>query len=147
MAGLESIGDRLLVVYDGHCGLCNAWIQWLLLRDRNDRLRFAPFGLPELAPILAENPSAFDHSGTPGTILVFQGPLFPGVRPRMRSAAALATLRELPAPWPLIARLLCWIPVFLRDPIYRLIARWRYRIWGRVAACPLPTPQQRERFL
>jgi predicted DCC family thiol-disulfide oxidoreductase YuxK len=147
MAGLQSIGDRLLVIYDGHCGLCNGWVQWLLHRDRNDRLRFAPFSPPELAPLLAQNPDVLDHSGTPGTILVFRAHIHPDSRPLMRSQAALAVLRELPAPWPAIATLLGWIPLFLRDPIYRFIARWRYRIWGRLANCPIPTPQQRERFL
>jgi predicted DCC family thiol-disulfide oxidoreductase YuxK len=147
MGGLQSIGDRVLVVYDGHCGLCNGWVQWLLRRDRNDRLRFAPFSLPELAPLLAQHPGVVDLNGTPGSILVFRAPLHPSARPLMRSEAALAALRELPGLWPAIATVLGWIPVFLRDPVYRLVARWRYRVWGRLAACPLPTPQQRERFL
>jgi predicted DCC family thiol-disulfide oxidoreductase YuxK len=40
-----------------------------------------------------------------------------------------------------------WIPDLLSDPAYKLIARWRYRIWGRLEICPLPAPEDRARFL
>jgi predicted DCC family thiol-disulfide oxidoreductase YuxK len=36
----QELGDRLRVVFDGHCGLCNGWVRWLLRRDQRDRLRF-----------------------------------------------------------------------------------------------------------
>jgi predicted DCC family thiol-disulfide oxidoreductase YuxK len=53
----------------------------------------------------------------------------------------------LPAPWPFVAVLLSLVPAFLADPVYRIFARWRYRIWGRLDACPLPTPNQQSRFI
>jgi predicted DCC family thiol-disulfide oxidoreductase YuxK len=56
-------------------------------------------------------------------------------------------LRELPRPWPPVVAVLRWIPRPVRDLGYRLIARWRYRIWGRLKSCPLPTAEERTRFL
>ena len=64
-----------------------------------------------------------------------------------RSEAVLALIAELPRPWPVVARVLGWIPRPVRDLGYRLIARWRYRIWGRLENCPLPTAGERNRFL
>ncbi|MGA3136346.1 MAG: DCC1-like thiol-disulfide oxidoreductase family protein [Terracidiphilus sp.] len=64
-----------------------------------------------------------------------------------RSDAVLALLGELPRPWPAVGVALGWIPRPLRDLGYRVIARWRYRIWGRLEICPVPTDEERVRFL
>jgi predicted DCC family thiol-disulfide oxidoreductase YuxK len=145
--GPDQLGDRLLVVYDGYCGLCNASIHWLIRRDRNDRLRFAPSDAPAVAALLAAPLEVADLAGVPSSILVVRQPLSPHPQVLVRSRAVLAALRELPAPWPVVAGLLGLIPAFLADPVYRLIARWRYRIWGRFQVCPLPTPEQQRHFL
>jgi predicted DCC family thiol-disulfide oxidoreductase YuxK len=71
----------------------------------------------------------------------------PAERVLARSEAVLALLAELPRPWPAVAAALGWIPRPLRDLGYRLIARWRYRIWGRLESCPVPTAEERKRFL
>jgi predicted DCC family thiol-disulfide oxidoreductase YuxK len=147
VSNLEILGDRLLVVFDGQCVLCNGWVRWLLRRDRRDRLRFAASSSPQAAALLARHGEVLEADGAPGTVLVFRNPLEPGERPLIRFAATLAILRELPRPWPAIAALLGWIPGFFSDAVYRLVARWRYRIWGRLADCPLPTKEERERFL
>jgi predicted DCC family thiol-disulfide oxidoreductase YuxK len=147
MAEPLEIGDRLLVVYDGHCVLCNGWVQWLLRQDRRDRLRFAASQSAVVAQLLAQHDEALEPGGTPGTVLVFRDPLDPREQPLTRLAAALAVLGELPHPWPAVAAALGWIPEFLSDPGYRLVARWRYRIWGRLESCPIPTNEERARFL
>jgi predicted DCC family thiol-disulfide oxidoreductase YuxK len=141
------IGDRLLVVYDGHCGLCNGWVRWLLRWDWRDRLRFAASQSEKAAGLLARHADALEPGGTPGTVLVFRNPLEAGEQPLTRLAATLAVLGELPRPWPALAAALAWIPAFLSDPVYRLVARWRYRVWGRLECCPLPTAEERARFL
>jgi predicted DCC family thiol-disulfide oxidoreductase YuxK len=147
MPDVFQIGDRLLVVYDGHCGFCNGWVRWLLRRDRRDRLRFGASSLPAVAPLLARHTELLDPGGVPGTVLVFRNPLEPEEQALTRFAATLALLAELPRPWPAIAAALGWIPRFISDPLYRLVARWRYRIWGRLESCPIPSPEERARFL
>ena len=145
--GPDQLGDRLLVVYDGYCGLCNASIRWLIRRDRKDRLRFAPFSDPALEALLPANPQPSDSSGAPGSILVVRLPFSASPQVLVRSRAVLAALRELPKPWPAVAVLLGLVPAFLADPFYRLVSRCRYRIWGRFEVCPLPTPDLQSHFL
>jgi predicted DCC family thiol-disulfide oxidoreductase YuxK len=155
--GFQQLGDRLLVIYDGHCGLCNRSVHWFLVRDVRDRLRFAPSESPDVAELLARNgsagptsaakPTAANPSPIPDSIVVARNPGTPAEQILFRSDAVLALLGELPSPWPAIGKILHWIPRPLRDLGYRLIARWRYHIWGRLESCPIPTPAERARFL
>jgi predicted DCC family thiol-disulfide oxidoreductase YuxK len=140
--------NTLVVIFDGHCGLCNRVVRWLLVRDRRNRLRFAAFDSPKVAGLLARHElDAADAAFTPNTIVVVCDPGGPLERLSSRSDAVLILLRELSRPWPAVAAALGWIPRPLRDLGYRLIARWRYRIWGRLETCPLPTSEERARFL
>ncbi len=151
---MEGIDDRLLVIFDARCGLCNRSIRWFLVRDRRDRLRFVPSESPNVSALLARHglsapaasatPAATDG---PGSILVVNDAGRPPEHVLVRSDAVLALLAQLPAPWPAAAALLRWVPRPLRDLAYRLVARWRYRLWGRLKTCPIPTAQERERFL
>jgi predicted DCC family thiol-disulfide oxidoreductase YuxK len=147
MGELEKVGNRLLVVFDGNCGLCNGWVRWLLRRDRHDRLRFAASSSSLVADLLAQHSQLLPPGQIPGTVLVFRDPCRPNQKVWSRFAAVRIVLNELPGPWPALSRVLGGIPGFLSDPAYRLVARWRYRIWGRLDHCPIPTPEQRERFV
>lgn len=142
---LTELGGRLLVVYDGHCGLCNRAVRWFLRHDRLDRLRFVASESAKVAELFARPGIAAESA--PSTILVVRDARSPAECVLVRSEAVLALLRELPRPWPAVAAMLGWIPRPVRDLGYRLIARWRYRIWGRLASCPLPTAEERARFL
>jgi predicted DCC family thiol-disulfide oxidoreductase YuxK len=144
----EELRGRLLVVYDGECGFCNRSIRWFLRRDRNDRLRFAPSSDPVIRELLVSHgtPSLMAEIN-PDTILVFRNLGTPIEELVVRSNAILACLRVLPQPWPFFAGVLRLIPRPVREFGYRLVARWRYRIWGRYTTCPIPTPEERAHFL
>ncbi len=128
--------DRLLL-YDGVCGLCDRTVQFFLARDRDQRLFYAPLQGETAAALRAAHPEIPDALET----LVF----LEGGEIHLWSDAVLRALRHLPR-WRLLGALL-WIPRFVRDPVYRGIARHRYRIWGRYDACPIPSPDQQARFL
>jgi predicted DCC family thiol-disulfide oxidoreductase YuxK len=147
MKGMDGIGNRLLVVFDGYCGLCNGLVRWLLHRDKQDRLRFAASASPAAAQLIERHAELLEPNGIPGTVLVFRNPLQADEQLWVRFKGTLVVLRELPQPWPTIASALGWIPDFFSDPIYRLNGRWRYRIWGRLECCPLPAPEERAKFL
>src|ERR1035437_3313639 len=148
VSGFTELGGRLLVLFDGHCVLCNGTVRWFLRRDRRDRLRFAASDSARVAGFLARHGIGAPKSEAgPSTILVVRD--FGGAEEEIlvRSDAALAMLRTLPRPWPAVAAALSWIPRPVRDLGYRLVARWRTRIWGRVESCPLPTAQGAARVL
>jgi predicted DCC family thiol-disulfide oxidoreductase YuxK len=153
---LDGMGDRVLVLYDGYCGLCNRSVRWFLRHDRRDRLRFVAFDSPMATGLLARHGIGSTEQGLgqglgqgldPSTMLVVRDP--GGSREQLldRSTGVLALLGELQRPWPAVGKALGWIPRAVRDLGYRLIARWRYRIWGRLESCPLPTAEERARFL
>lgn len=158
----DELGRRLLVVYDGHCGLCNRSVRWFLRRDARDRLRFAASQSEKVAEVLARQgfipalPAQELSAATsltssvsinPDTILVLRGIETDAEQLLTHSNAILAILRELPRPWPVVAAALRLISRPLRDLGYRIIARNRYRIWGRLESCPIPTAAERAHFL
>ena len=148
MNNLSELGDRLLVIFDGQCGLCNRAVHWLVRRDSQDRLRFVAAGSEKVAGLLMRHEISLpDAKFDPETILVVKEFGQPAEQILLRSEAVLALLAELPRPWPALAAALRWIPRPVRDMGYRLIARWRYRIWGRLENCPLPTAGDHAKFL
>jgi predicted DCC family thiol-disulfide oxidoreductase YuxK len=145
---LLEIGGRLLVVFDGRCGFCNRTVRWLLRRDGRDRLRFVASESERVVGMLARHgvDVASDADG-PGPILVVRDAGGVAESVLVGSDAVVALLRELPRPWAWVGVALKWIPRPVRDMVYGLVARWRYRIWGRLESCPAPTAEERERFL
>lgn len=146
MEGTIDIGGRLLVVFDGHCGFCSASVRWLLRRDRWDRLRFVAVESEKIRGLLTRH-SLSDLDSESGTILVVRNAGMAAESVLMRSDAVVTLLQELPQPWPAVGAALKWIPRRVRDVGYRMIARWRHRIPGRLESCPLPTAEERKWFL
>ena len=133
----EATGAVLL--YDGTCGFCAASVQFVLRHERRRRtLRFAT-----LDGALGERA----RRARPALAGVDSVIWLEGERVLVRSEAALAVADYLGGPWKALAALGRLVPRRLRDAAYDLIARNRYRIAGRVESCPLPTPEQRGRFL
>ena len=96
------------------------------------------------------NPSGNASGGASGganTVCLVLGLGTPQERLLSRSEAALACLRMLGGGWAVVAALLKWVPLSIRDGIYRLAARSRYRVFGRLAVCPVPPAKARSRFL
>jgi predicted DCC family thiol-disulfide oxidoreductase YuxK len=148
VTGSQYLGDRLWVIFDGHCGLCNGLVRWLLHRDSQDRLRFVSSDSPKIIELLARHGiNATDAGWTPDSFFVARDADTPAEALLIRSNATIAIFAELPTPWPAVGAVLRWIPRPLRDLGYRLVARWRYRIWGRLEFCPIPDPALRKRFL
>jgi predicted DCC family thiol-disulfide oxidoreductase YuxK len=145
---LDGIGDRLLVIFDGHCGFCNRSVRWFLRRDHKDRLRFVASESPKVRGLLARHGMGLAGSELgPNTIVVVRNPGGPDEQVYIRSEAAREMLAELAQPWRTMGVVFGWIPRPVRDLGYRLIARWRYRIWGQLESCPAPTAEERGRFL
>lgn len=130
-------GERV-VLFDGVCALCNGWVRFLIRHDRARLFRLA-------AVQSAEGQAILRWFGLPtdrfATMLYVEGREF-----YVRSEAIARILRQLPAPWPLLA-VFRFLPVGLRDWCYDRIALNRYRLFGRHAVCLLPSPDHKGRFL
>lgn len=131
-----------LVLYDGVCGLCDRFVQWLLRIDRDAELHFAP--------LQGSTAAALERAGLipagEDTVIYLTGLAGADPEVRVRSDAALAILGTVGAPWALFGGLRL-VPRPLRDLVYRAVARSRYRIFGRFDACRVPDAATRARFL
>ena len=130
-----------LILYDGVCGLCNSMVRFVLKHDRKKIFTFAALQGPTSQAILrrhAQNPEALDTM-----YVVFDS----GEQLLSRSDAAIFIGGELGRVWGALAAVYGILPAVLRNWIYRLIARNRYKLFGRYETCPLPDAGVRDRFL
>lgn len=143
-AATPSAGVPVLL-YDGSCGLCARSVQFVLNNEHGSRvLRFATLQGRHGAAALAATPALEGVDS-----VIWLQPLPNGQAPRVlvRSDAVLAVMRHLGGPWTWLARLGGLVPRMSRDALYRIVARYRYRVFGKEQACLLPTPEQRTRFI
>src|SRR5204862_4318235 len=132
-----------ILLYDGVCGLCNRLTQFLLKRDHHDRLRYASLQSDFAAAILKrhdKDPHDLD------TVYVVKDYEQPNEILLARSDAILHLWKQLGGLWSLtgIGKVL---PRFFRDWIYSLVARNRYRVFGKHESCMMPDPKYRQKFL
>ncbi len=131
-----------IVLYDGVCGLCNRLNQFLLKRDHHDRFRFASLQ-SEFAKDLLER-HGLDATDL-DTVWVVVDYGTPNERVLARSDAVLHALKQLGPPWALtsVAKIL---PRPVRDTAYKLVARNRYRIFGKYEVCMMPEERFKHKF-
>lgn len=129
-----------IVLFDGVCNLCQFSVQFIIDRDRRERYRFVSLQSERGAQLLAAHGQA-PIQGDPDSILLLRdGKLY------SHSEAALRIARHLDGVWFLLSVGLL-VPTFIRDAVYRWVARNRYRWFGREEQCRMPTPALRRRFL
>lgn len=134
-----------VLLFDGECGLCNRVVRLLLRLDGRARLRFAPLqGGAAQAFLRAHGLPAADFDS-----LVFVPDWARRERGEflLRTAGAIAALRVCGGAGRALAAVLAIFPAALRDAAYRLVARWRYRIFGAWKPRPLARAEWAERFL
>ena len=131
-------GYERVIVFDGVCNWCNAWINFTIDHDPRGRFKLGTLQSPQAQQILAELRLPADDFET--FLLLEQGRVF------TKSTAALRILRQLSGLWPLFY-LGIMVPRPLRDAAYDYIARRRYQWLGKADTCRLPTPAERERFV
>jgi predicted DCC family thiol-disulfide oxidoreductase YuxK len=133
-----------VVFYDGECGLCDRFLRFLLRRDRHGRILFAPLQGTLARAVLV--PRGLDPAKL-DTMYAVAGWQRPSERVLARSRAVLHAVGQLDGVWPVVARFAQLVPAPPADAVYRLVAKFRYRAFGRLASCPIPPPEWRDRFL
>lgn len=127
-----------ILLYDGVCGLCDSSVQFILDHDKVGTLRFATLQGELGQAAIARDPSL---QGVDSVVLLQPG------KTSVRSAAVLEVGRYLGGVWGFFAWPAMIVPRVVRDAVYDFVARNRYRVFGKLDACRLPTPEERGRFL
>ncbi len=127
-----------IVVFDGVCNLCNWVVQLIIRHDPDGHFQFASLQSQAGKTLLASH--GLNSLQPESVVLVRDGRVF------TMSDAALEIARDMGFPFS-AAYALMVLPQGLRDWAYRLIARHRYRLFGRRDSCMMPTPELRRRFL
>ena len=141
VAGAGATVARPLILFDGVCNLCNAWVQWVLERDEQGVFRLASLQSEAARRALAEARPSGSHGQLSDSLVLLDED---GVH--TQSEAAIGVARRLGLPYSLLASAIL-IPRPLRDGVYRFVARNRYRWFGRRSVCMTPTPELAARFL
>ena len=132
-----------LVLYDGVCGLCNRLVQFIVRRDRAQRYRYASLQSDLAAEVLRRHGRDSRDLDTVSVVINYGGP---GETVLTKGRAIIEVAGHLGWPWKL-ARLARVLPRAFLDWGYDRIAKRRYRWFGRLDACPMPTPATRALFL
>jgi predicted DCC family thiol-disulfide oxidoreductase YuxK len=125
----------MIVLFDGVCNLCNKSVQFIIKRDPANQFSFASLQSETGKDLLKK----YHLSEVDSVILLKDDKYY------LESNAALEICSHLTGGWKLLA-IFKVIPPFIRDPLYRIIARNRYKWFGKQDSCMLPTEEMKKRF-
>lgn len=131
------MADGPIIFFDGVCAMCNRFVDLVLRADKRGLFRFAPLQGDTARQLLPPLP---DDSAAWSMVYVDER----GIHDQ--SDSSLEVYRRLGGVWSLLS-ILRLVPRRIRNPVYRVIARNRYRWFGQRDTCRLPQPHERDRFL
>jgi predicted DCC family thiol-disulfide oxidoreductase YuxK len=133
----EMQGESIILI-DGVCHLCQGLVRFIIPRDPRANFLFVSLQSEVSRELLRSGGLPDNQLNT--VVLVENGIYY------TESAAVLRIARRLRFPWP-AAYVFILVPKPLRNALYRLVARNRYRWFGRDEQCLLPSPELKQRFL
>lgn len=131
-----------IVLFDGVCNFCNGTVNFIIEHDKSGHFKFAPLQ-SEAGKDLADEHgiTAESTNGSPDSVILIEDDTV-----YIRSTAVLRIARHLEKPWSWLS-VFEVIPSFVRDSLYKLFAKYRYNLFGKMDQCMVPTPEVRSRFL
>jgi len=135
---MENSTKTPVILFDGVCNFCNGSVNFIIDRDKKGLFSFASLQSSAAQEILQEKGE--DTASFNSVILVTEDKIY------RKSRAALEIAKQLSGLWPIfyIFRI---IPTSIRDFFYDIIAKNRYKWFGKRDTCRMPEPEVRERFL
>lgn len=128
----------MIILFDGVCNLCNGFVRFVIKRDRKNLFKFASLQSKYGIELLAKHHIS---STLPQTVMVYDGERF-----FTQTEAVLKITGSLSGAWKATAIFLI-IPAFIRDYLYRLVAKNRYKLFGKSKQCMVPTADMSDRFI
>jgi predicted DCC family thiol-disulfide oxidoreductase YuxK len=130
--------EKQIILFDGVCNFCSFWVNFVIKRDKKDAFRFAALQSEKAKEITSR--LNIDISKPDTFILITDNKFF------TKSTAALMVCRELNSVVRILYPLI-FLPEFFRDFIYDLVAKNRYKLFGKRDTCRVPTEADRLKFL
>jgi predicted DCC family thiol-disulfide oxidoreductase YuxK len=128
-----------IILFDGVCNFCNSSINFVIDRDYKNTFKFAPLQSDVASKLLTINNM---KSMKMDSIILIEGNKI-----YTKSTAALRIAKNLSGAWFLLYYIFIPFPSFIRDFFYDIIARNRYKIFGKSEECRIPTPELKSKFL
>ncbi len=131
--------NKKIILFDGVCNLCNNAINFIIEHDKKDVFRFASLQSDLGKKLVSErgiDPEVLD------TIYLIE----PGVVYYEKSTAALKIAEDLSGGYSFM-KYFIYLPKFIRDGVYNLVASNRYSWFGKKESCMIPTPELKAKFL
>ncbi|MEO6404185.1 MAG: thiol-disulfide oxidoreductase DCC family protein [Ferruginibacter sp.] len=132
------MNEHPIILFDGICNLCNQAVQFVIKQDKKSIFKFASLQGHHGQHLLKQYHLSQDDFNS--FVLISNNKLY------TRSAAALKIARHLTSPANLLYGFII-VPAFIRNAVYNIIAKNRYRWFGKKDECMIPTPELKERFL
>lgn len=127
-----------ILLFDGVCNLCNSAVQRVIQNDKRARFRFSSLQSDFSTKLLADQ--GHDPNSLKSMILYHNGKLF------QKSGAALRMFKMMDGLWPLLYIFII-VPYPIRDFVYDIVAKNRYKWFGKKDQCMVPSPELKNRFL
>lgn len=135
---MSTTEEHPVILFDGVCNFCSAGINFILRQDRKGVFRFAALQSEAGQKLLRQYGMPTEHFDS--FVLIDNGRVY------RKSAAGLEVYGRLPWYWKW-TKLLWVVPKVVRDAVYDLIARNRYKWFGQKDQCMVPSPDVQARFL
>jgi predicted DCC family thiol-disulfide oxidoreductase YuxK len=125
-----------IIFFDGYCGLCNGFVDFVLLRDKKKQFRFATLQGATAARFLSKE----DIENLDSVVVYIDSQKY------RKARAVLRVFSRMGGAWPLLG-VFGVLPTFVLDFFYDIVAQNRYAWFGKRDVCRLPSPQERALFL
>lgn len=132
------MSDRNIVIFDGICNFCNGAVDFIIKRDPGGKFLFTPMQSDLGRSLIIEH--GIDAIDGDTIVLIKDGKSF------IWSSAILEITKDLKSLWKYLA-ILGFVPSPIRDTLYKVFARNRYRFFGQKSECMVPTEDVRQRFI
>ncbi len=125
-----------MIFFDGYCGLCNGFVDFMLKVDRNKIFQFSPLQ----SEFAKQTLKSSDTQDLKSVVVFIHGETF------RKAPAVLRVFKELGGFWAWLS-LLSFLPEAFLNFCYDVIAENRYKLFGKRETCRIPTPEEKARFI